>query len=137
MAEYNPDYFTGKVKLSASDDATGVSVAVTGAKGQKATVEVKITSDFIFDTEAHVSYNVTPAVDGKAYTGEGTVTLPVPEGWATEASRIRAYIIDNGAVKLISGTLSGGKYTFQVPTSPKWASSSWRRGHLPRPRISP
>ena len=116
MAKHNPDYFTGKVKLSASDDATGVSVAVTGAKGQKATVEVKkITSDFIFDTEAHVSYNVTPAVDGKAYTGEGTVTLPVPEGWATEASRIHAYIIDNGAVKLISGTLSGGKYTFQVP----------------------
>ena len=116
MAEYNPDYFTGKVKLSASDDATGVSVAVTGAKGQKATVEVKkITSGFTFDTEAHVSYNVTPTVDGKAYTGEGTVTLPVPEGWATEDSRIRAYIIDNGAVKLISGTLSGGKYTFQVP----------------------
>lgn len=116
MAENNPDYFTGKVKLSASDDATGVSIAVTGAKGQKATVEVKkITSGFTFDTEAHVSYNVTPAVDGKAYTGEGTVTLPVPEGWATEASRIRAYIIDNGAVKLISGTLSDGKYTFQVP----------------------
>ncbi len=116
MAENNPDYFTGKVKLSASDDATGVSVAVTGAKGQKATVEVKkITSGFTFDTEAHVSNNVTPAVDGKAYTGEGTVTLPVPEGWATEASRIRAYIIDNGAVKLISGTLSDGKYTFQVP----------------------
>mgnify|MGYP002341039967 FL=1 len=70
MAENNPDYFTGKVKLSASDDATGVSVAVTGAKGQKATVEVKkITSGFTFDTEAHVSYNVTPAVDGKAYTG--------------------------------------------------------------------
>lgn len=116
MAKYNPDYFTGKVKLSASDDATSVSVAVTGAKGQKATVEVKkITSDFPFDTEAHVSYNVTPTVDGKAYTGEGTVTLPVPEGWATEDSRIRAYIIDNGAVKLISGTLSGGKYTFQVP----------------------
>lgn len=116
MAKCNPDYFTGKVKLSASDDATGVSVAVTGAKGQKATVEVKkITSGFTFDTEAHVSYNVTPTVDGKAYTGEGTVTLPVPEGWATEASRIHAYIIDNGAVKLISGTLSGGKYTFQVP----------------------
>lgn len=116
MAKHNPDYFTGKVKLSASDDATGVSVAVTGTEGQKATVEVKkITSDFTFDTEAHVSYNVTPTVDGKAYTGEGTVTLPVPEGWATEDSRICAYIIDNDAVKLISGTLSGGKYTFQVP----------------------
>ena len=118
MAKYNPDYFTDKVKLSASDDATGVSVAMTGTKDQKATVEVKeITSDFTFDTEveAHVSYNVTPTVNGKAYTGEGTVTLPVPEGWATEDSRIRAYIIDNDAVKLISGTLSGGKYTFQVP----------------------
>lgn len=116
MAENNPDYFTDKVKLSASDNATGVSVTMTGTKGQKATVEVKeITSDFTFDTEAHVSYNVTPAVNGKAYTGEGTVTLPVPGGWATEDSRIRAYIIDNGAVKLISGTLSDGKYTFQVP----------------------
>lgn len=116
MAKYNPDYFTGKVKLSASDDATGVSVAVTGTKGQKATVEVEeITSKFTFDTEAHVSYNVTPTVDGRAYTGEGTVTLPVPEGWATEDSRIHAYIIDNDAVKLISGTLSDGKYTFQVP----------------------
>lgn len=116
MAKYNPDYFTDKAKLSASDDATGVSVTMTGTKDQKATVEVKeITSDFTFDTEAHVSYNVTPTVNGKAYTGEGTVTVPVPEGWATEDSRIRAYIIDNGAVKLISGTLSGGKYTFQVP----------------------
>ena len=116
MAENNPDYFTDKVKLSASDDATDVSVVVTGTKGQKATVEVKgITSGFTFDTEAHVSYNVTPTVDGKAYTGEGTVTLPVPEGWVMEASRIRAYIIDNGAVKLISGTLSDNEYTFQVP----------------------
>ena len=116
MAENNPDYFTDKVKLSASDDTTGVSVAVTGTKDQKATVEVKeITSDFTFDTEAHVSYNVTPAVDGEVYTGEGTVTLPVPTDWVMEDSRIRAYIIDNGAVKLISGALSDGKYTFQVP----------------------
>lgn len=105
-----------QVKILVEDANTGVSVAVKGEEGQKATVEVKrITSGFTFDTEAHVSYNVTPAVDGKAYTGEGTVTLPVPEDWATEASRIHAYIIDNGAVKLISGTLSGGKYTFQVP----------------------
>ena len=101
---------------------TGVSVVVKGEKGQTGSLTVdKLETSPHADAitaagaEKSVSYNVTPAVDGKAYTGEGTVTLPVPEGWATEASRIRAYIIDNGAVKLISGTLSGGKYTFQVP----------------------
>lgn len=111
-----------QVKILVEDANTGVSVAVKGEKGQTGSLtvdklETSLNADAITaaGAEKSVSYNVTPAVDGKAYTGEGTVTLPVPEGWATEASRIRAYIIDNGAVKLISGTLSGGKYTFQVP----------------------
>lgn len=104
------------------DANTGVSVVVKGEKDQTGSLtvdklETSPNADAITaaGAEKSVSYNVTPAVDGKAYTGEGTVTLPVPEGWATEDSRIHAYIIDNGAVKLISGTLSGGKYTFQVP----------------------
>ena len=111
-----------QVKILVEDANTGVSVAVKGEKGQTGSLtvdklETSLNADAITaaGAEKSVSYNVTPAVDGKAYTGEGTVTLPVPEGWATEASRIHAYIIDNGAVKLISGTLSGGKYTFQVP----------------------
>lgn len=111
-----------QVKILVEDANTGVSVAVKGEEGQKGSLtvdrlETSPNADAITaaGAEKSVSYNVTPAVDGKAYTGEGTVTLPVPEDWATEASRIHAYIIDNGAVKLISGTLSGGKYTFQVP----------------------
>lgn len=111
-----------QVEIPVEDANTGVSVAVKGEKGQTGSLtvdklETSPNADAIAaaGAEKSVSYNVTPAVDGKAYTGEGTVTLPVPEGWATEASRIHAYIIDNGAVKLISGTLSGGKYTFQVP----------------------
>lgn len=111
-----------QVKILVEDANTGVSVAVKGEKGQTGSLtvdklETSPNADAITaaGAEKSVSYNVTPAVDGKAYTGEGTVTLPVPEGWATEDSRIHAYIIDNGAVKLISGTLSGGKYTFQVP----------------------
>lgn len=101
---------------------TGVSVVVKGEKGQTGSLTVdKLETSPHADAitaagaEKSVSYNVTPAVDGKAYTGEGTVTLPVPAEWEQDAARIRAYIIDNGAVKLISGTLSGGKYTFQVP----------------------
>ena len=111
-----------QVEIPVEDANTGVSVVVKGEKGQQGSLtvdklETSPNADAITaaGAEKSVSYNVTPTVDGKAYTGEGTVTLPVPEGWATEASRIRAYIIDNGAVKLISGTLSGGKYTFQVP----------------------
>lgn len=111
-----------QVEILVEDANTGVSVAVKGEKGQTGSLtvdklETSPNADAITaaGAEKSVSYNVTPTVDGKAYTGEGTVTLPVPEGWATEASRIHAYIIDNGAVKLISGTLSGGKYTFQVP----------------------
>lgn len=111
-----------QVEIPVEDANTGVSVVVKGEKGQTGSLtvdklETSPNADAITaaGAEKSVSYNVTPTVDGKAYTGEGTVTLPVPEGWATEASRIHAYIIDNGAVKLISGTLSGGKYTFQVP----------------------
>ena len=111
-----------QVKILVEDANTGVSVAVKGEKGQTGSLtvdklETSPNADAITaaGAEKSVSYNVTPAVDGKAYTGEGTVTLPVPDGWATEDSRIHAYIIDNGAVKLVSGTLSGGKYTFQVP----------------------
>ena len=116
MADANPTYFNDKVKLPATDTDDQVSVVVTGKKGQTATVDaVSVTSAYQFDAEKFVSYNVTPRVAGQEYTAQGTVTLPVPAGWVQNASRIRAYIIDNGAVKLLSGTLADGKYTFDVP----------------------
>lgn len=116
MADANPAYFTDAVKLPATDTGNQVSVVVTGTKGQTATVDAEpIISSYTFDAENVASYNVTPMVAGKNYTAQGTVTLPVPAGWVQDASRIRAYIIDNGAVKLLSGTLADGKYTFDVP----------------------
>ena len=116
MADANPAYFTDTVKLPATDTDDQVSVVVTGTKDQTATVDaVSVRSTYQFDAEKVVSYNVTPMVAGQNYTAQGTVTLPVPTGWVQDASRIRAYIIDNGAVKLLSGTLADGKYTFDVP----------------------
>lgn len=116
MADANPAYFTDAVKLPATDTGDQVSVVVTGTKGQTATVDAEpVISSYTFEAENVASYNVTPMVAGKNYTAQGTVTLPVPAGWVQDASRIRAYIIDNGAVKLLSGTLADGKYTFDVP----------------------
>lgn len=119
MADANPAYFTDTVKLPATDTADQVSVVVTGTKGQTATVNAEpVTSSYTFEAfeaEKVASYNVTPKVNGTVYSAQGTVTLPVPTGWVQDASRIRAYIIDNGAVKLLSGTLADGKYTFDVP----------------------
>ncbi len=119
MADANPAYFTDTVKLPATDTADQVSVVVTGTKGQTATVNAEpVTSSYTFEAfeaEKVASYNVTPKVNGTVYSAQGTVTLPVPTGWVQDASRIRAYIIDNGAVKLLSGTLAEGKYTFDVP----------------------
>lgn len=116
MADANPAYFTDAVKLPATDTGNQVSVVVTGTKGQTATVDAEpVISSYTFDAENVASYNVTPMVAGKNYTAQGTVTLPVPAGWVQDASRIRAYIIDNGAVKLLSGTFADGKYTFDVP----------------------
>lgn len=116
MADANPAYFTDAVKLPATDTDDQVSVVVTGKKGQTATVDaVSVISSYTFEAENVASYYVTPMVAGQNYTAQGTVTLPVPAGWLQDASRIRAYIIDNGAVKLLSGTLADGKYTFDVP----------------------
>lgn len=116
MADANPTYFNDAVKLPATDTDDQVSVVVTGTKGQTATVDAEpVISSYTFDAENVASYNVTPRVAGQNYTAQGTVTLPVPAGWVQDASRIRAYIIDNGAVKLLSGTLADGKYTFDVP----------------------
>ena len=116
MADANPAYFTDAVKLPATDTDDQVSVVVTGTKGQTATVDAEpVISSYTFEAENVASYNVTPMVAGQNYTAQGTVTLPVPAGWVQDASRIRAYIIDNGAVELLSGTLADGKYTFDVP----------------------
>lgn len=106
-------------ELPAKDEKTGVDVVVKGLEGQTATVTVTAiaarTEGLPKDAEA-VSYNVTPAVDGTAYTGEGTVTLPVPDAWKDSSDRICGYIVTDGNVETITGTYNAvsGKYTFTV-----------------------
>lgn len=126
MAVANPDYFKAdtpdtpaEVELSAEDADTGVTVAVKGQDGQTATVtveEIAARTEGLPEGAQAVSYDVTPAVNGTAYTGEGTVTLPVPDAWKDSSDRICGYIVTDGNVETITGTYNedSGKYTFDV-----------------------
>ena len=126
--EYNTAYFTEvkapeEVDLPAvNDPETDVGVVVKGQKDQTAAVKVEAkaarTEDLPASAEAAVSYEITPSVDDTAYTGEGTVTLPVPEEWKESIDRVCGYIVTAGKVETIEGGTydeTTGKYTFPVP----------------------
>lgn len=61
-----------------------------------------------------VAYNVTPATASGSYKKNGTVTLPIPEGW--DASRVRGFVQnEDGSITTVTGTPADGKFTFTVP----------------------
>lgn len=61
-----------------------------------------------------VAYDVTPATASGSYKKNGTVTLPIPEGW--DASRVRGFVQnEDGSITPVTGTPADGKFTFTVP----------------------
>lgn len=61
-----------------------------------------------------VAYDMKPMKGETEYTGEATVSVPVPEGWNTD--NMGAFVVEeNGSVTKISGTYADGKYTFTMP----------------------
>ena len=61
-----------------------------------------------------VAYDVTPATASGSYKKNGTVTLPIPEGW--DASHVRGFVQnEDGSITTVSGTTANGKFTFTVP----------------------
>lgn len=61
-----------------------------------------------------VAYDVTPATASGSYKKNGTVTLPIPEGW--DASRVRGFVQnEDGSITTVTGTPADGKFTFTVP----------------------
>lgn len=83
---------------------TDLTVAATDAPTIDAAAEGKV-----------VAYNVTPATASGNYKKNGTVTLPIPEGW--DASHVRGYIVnEDGSVTTgLTGTTANDKFTFTVP----------------------
>lgn len=83
---------------------TDLTVAAADAPAIDAAAEGKV-----------VAYDVTPATASGSYKKNGTVTLPIPEGW--DASRVRGYIVnEDGSVTTgLTGTTANDKFTFTVP----------------------
>ena len=82
---------------------TDLTVAATDAPAIDAAAEGKV-----------VAYNVTPATASGSYKKNGTVTLPIPEGW--DASRVRGFVQnEDGSITTVTGTPADGKFTFTVP----------------------
>lgn len=82
---------------------TNLTVAATDAPAIDAAAEGKV-----------VAYDVTPATASGSYKKNGTVTLPIPEGW--DASRVRGFVQnEDGSITTVTGTPADGKFTFTVP----------------------
>lgn len=82
---------------------TDLTVAAADAPAIDAAVEGKV-----------VAYDVTPATASGSYKKNGTVTLPIPEGW--DASRVRGFVQnEDGSITTVTGTPADGKFTFTVP----------------------
>ena len=82
---------------------TDLTVAVADAPAIDAAAEGKV-----------VAYDVTPATASGSYKKNGTVTLPIPEGW--DASRVRGFVQnEDGSITTVTGTPADGKFTFTVP----------------------
>lgn len=82
---------------------TDLTVAAADAPAIDAAAEGKV-----------VAYDVTPATASGNYKKNGTVTLPIPEGW--DASHVCGFVQnEDGSITTVTGTPADGKFTFTVP----------------------
>lgn len=91
----------GTISVTAAG-LTGLTCAETVAPAIEAAAEGKIKA-----------YEVTPQTAAGAYTGEGKVSIAVPETWDT--SKLGAFIVTDGVVEKLTGSYADGRYAFTAP----------------------
>ena len=105
-----------KVEAVESKTVAKGDVAVTAPGLTDLTVTATTAPTIDTAAEGKVSaYDVAPATEKGPYAGNGSVSLPIPEGW--DASRVRGYVVnEDGSVTTgLTGTTADGKFTFTVP----------------------
>lgn len=81
----------------AEDAATGIKVSAPGVKTVDVTAKTDNLPEVTGATEV-LAWEITPRdADGNAYTGEGTVTLHIPEAW-TGAKVYGAVVNEDGSI---------------------------------------
>ena len=103
------------VDVPKTDDKTGVSVTAPGLTGLTVTEVTETPAIPSAAADKVVAYDVTPATEEGAYTGEATVSFPIPTDWDT--SRIRGFVVneDGTIADGLSGTMENGCFTFTAP----------------------
>lgn len=93
----------------------GVSVTAPGLTGVTVTKKDSATDINGAAQGKVVSYDITPVTNDGKYTGEASVSMPVPSTWNT--SRICGYVrnSDDTVTNKISGTVANGMFTFTMP----------------------
>ena len=103
------------VDVPKTDDKTGVSVTAPGLTELTVTEVAETPTIPNAAADKVVAYDVTPATADGSYTGEATVSFPIPTDWDT--SRIRGFVVngDGTITDGLSGTMEDGCFTFTAP----------------------
>lgn len=97
---------------TATDPETNISVTAPGVTA--VTVAPLENAPEIDGTGRVAAYDITPYAGEEKYTGEATVSIPVPEGWDT--SLLHAYVQEtDGSFTRIDGTYADGMFTYTAP----------------------
>ena len=100
---------------------TTSNVAVT-APGLKSVTVEKVTDSSKIPTVTNaaegkvVAYDVKPATADGSYTGEATVSFPIPSGWDT--SKVRGFVVNSDKTvtdNLTGNVVDGAKFEFTAP----------------------
>ena len=126
LADNNPTYFTGPNEVTPdpepeepetvtkTDEATKVEIAAPGLTGLTVTVVDEVPTIEGAVEGKVLAWDITPATANGNYTGEATVSVPVPADWTNVRGGVLASA--NGEeVMGIEGKLENGIFTFTVP----------------------
>ena len=103
------------VDVPKKDDKTGVSVTAPGLTELTVTEVTETPAIPNAAADKVVAFDVKPATEEGGYTGEATVSFPIPTDWDT--SRIRGFVVneDDTITDRLSGTVDGSSFTFTAP----------------------
>ena len=108
MWEENTTPVTPNQEVTKTDSETGITVTAIGLTGLN--VVEKDTASYSAEGKKVIGYDITPKNADGDYSGDATVTIPVPTGW--DSNDITVYDVKES--KTLNSTVSNGVITFEA-----------------------